>query len=224
MCLFLSFPLCLILFQFTVGYKTPHRNTIFLDCDFLYWWIIHLDFYMTDNTFAFLHDVQHIKRHRVSCGSMYLSLRLAIKHGCKQEPRGLRLPFVVTKKFPRRLILLLLDSVCIFNDALKIGRVCSQLPLSPSLNPFHHLGFLAGGCGNSFDYVKFLAALPCVRVRAAALRACGFSLTFSSYHLSHVANWQVGERPSIGRILHCQVLFNVSRFPDRIVCNCPQGN
>lgn len=65
----------------------------------------------------------------VFCGSMFLSLRLAVKHGCKQELRGLRLPFVVIKKFPPRLILLLLDSVCVFNDALKIGSICSQLPL-----------------------------------------------------------------------------------------------
>lgn len=128
------------------------------------------------------------------CRSMQLSLRLAIKHGCKQEARGLRPPFVVIKKIPPRLIFLLLDSVCVFNDALKIGSICSQLPLSLSLDPFHHLRFLAGGCGNSFDYANFLTVLPCVRVRAAALQAYGFSLTFSIYHLSHVANWHVGER------------------------------
>lgn len=159
----------------------------------------------------------------VFCGSMYLSLRLAGKHGCTQEPRGLRLPFVVIKKSPLRLILLLLDSVCVFNDALKIGSICSQLPLSPSLDPFHHLGFLAGGCGNSFDYANSLAVLPCVRVRAAALQACGFSLTSSSYHLSHVANWHVGERFSIGRLLQCQMLFDVPRFPNKGACNCPRG-
>lgn len=154
---------------------------------------------------------------------MYLSLRLAVKHDCKQEPRGLRLPFAVRKKFPLRLILLLLDSVSVFNDALKIRSICSQLPLSPSLDPFHHLGFLAGGCGNSFDYANFLTALPCVHVIAVTLQACGFSLTFSSYHLSHVANWHVGERFSIGRILECQVLFDVPHFLNKCACNCPRG-
>lgn len=63
------------------------------------------------------------------------------------------------------MILLLLDSVGVFNDALKIGSICSQLPLSLSLDPFQHLGFLAGGFGNSFDYASSLSVLPCVRVR-----------------------------------------------------------
>lgn len=87
-----------------------------------------------------------------------------------------------------------MDSFCVFNDTLTIGSFCSQLPLSLNLDLFHHLRYLAGGCGNSFDHANFLAVLPCVHARAATLQAWGFSLSFPSYHLSHVANWQKGRR------------------------------
>lgn len=127
---------------------------------------------------------------------------------------------VITTGSPLRLTLLLLDSV--FHGALKIGSICSLLPLSLSLDHFHHLGSLAEGCSNSFDHAKFLTVLH-ASVFEQPLCRTGFSLTLSSYHLSHVARWHIGEGLSFERTIQRQVLSDVPHFPTKSACNCPPG-
>lgn len=51
----------------------------------------------------------------------------------------------------------------------------------------------------------------------------GFSLTLSSYHLSHVARWHIGEGLSFERTIQRQVLSDAPHFPTKSACNCPLG-